>query len=112
MPAEMAPANEELIEAIIDEKWNDLMKDINRIIEWKNKTDAKIAAIEQMFSDLKDNFDKLHTAVISKVGEYDKNILEVGNEIKALEKVFSKVIPTLTDNVNELSRITNAMKKG
>lgn len=104
-------SSEDLIEAIIDEKWNELVKDINKIIEWKNKTENKISALEQKFSDLKESFDKLHQAIIGKIGEYDKNILEVGSEIKAMEKVFSKVLPVFTDNVNELSRITSRMKK-
>jgi len=105
-------SSEDLIEAIIDEKWNELVKDINKIIDWKNKTENKITSLEQKFNDLKDNFDKLHEAVIGKIGEYDKNILEVGSEIKAMEKVFSKVLPVFTENVNELSRITTRVKKG
>jgi len=104
-------SSEDLIEAIIDEKWNELVKDINKIIEWKNKTENKITAIEQKFNDLKENFDKLHEAVIGKIGEYDKNILEVGSEIKAMEKVFSKVLPVFAENVSELSRITSRVKK-
>lgn len=102
---------EELIEAIIDEKWNELVKDINKIVEWKNKTENKITSLEQQFNDLKGDFDKLHQAIIGKIGEYDKNILEVGSEIKAMENVFSKVLPVFTENVNELSRITQKMKK-
>ncbi|MEM4259990.1 MAG: hypothetical protein QXG00_02035 [Candidatus Woesearchaeota archaeon] len=102
---------EELIEAIIDEKWNELVKDINKIVDWKNKTENKITSLEQQFNDLKADFDKLHQAIIGKIGEYDKNILEVGSEIKAMENVFSKVLPVFTENVNELSRITQKMKK-
>ena len=102
---------EELVEAIIEEKWNELMRDINRIIEWKNKTETRINSLDQQFKDLKDNFDKLHSALIGKIGEYDKNILEVGTEIKAMEKVFQKVLPTFTSTVNELSRITGNLKK-
>lgn len=105
-------SSEDLIEAIIDEKWNELVRDINKIIEWKNKTENKIASLEQKFTDLKGEFDKLHEAIIGKIGEYDKNILEVGSEIKAMEKVFSKVLPVFTENVNELSRITSRVKKG
>lgn len=114
-PPNMAPmqqnvSNEELIEAIIDEKWNDLLKDINKIIEWKNSTENRITKIEQQFGDLKDQYDKLHQAVIGKIGEYDKNILDVGAEIKAMEKVFAKVLPVFTENVSELSRITDTLK--
>lgn len=103
-------SNEELIEAIIDEKWNELVKDINKVIEWKQKADAKLQVMEQRINDLKDQFDKLHQAIIGKIGEYDKNMLAVSTEMQAMEKVFSKVLPSFMDNVNELSRITDSMR--
>jgi hypothetical protein len=102
---------EEMIETIIDEKWNDLMADINKVIAWKEATDARINKMEQQMTDLKDSFDKLQQAVVGKVGEYDQHILEVGAEVKAMEKVFSKVLPVFTDNVAELARITDNVKK-
>ncbi|MBW2982774.1 hypothetical protein KY327_00555 [Candidatus Woesearchaeota archaeon] len=103
---------EELVEAIIDEKWNELVKDINTIVEWKNQAQNTIVSIEQQFNDLKAQFDKLHQALIAKIGEYDKNILDVGAEVKAMEKVFSKVLPVFTENVSELNKITKRLKDG
>jgi len=32
-------------------------------------------------------------------------------EIKAMEKVFQQILPSLTENVTELSKITKSMKK-
>jgi len=60
---------------------------------------------------MQQSFDKLHQAIIGKIAEYDKNILNVGTEIKAMEKVFQKVLPTFTENVNELSRVTRGLRK-
>jgi hypothetical protein len=101
---------EELAEAIIDEKWEEFSKNINKIIEWKNKTEAKMLSMEQEFKDLKDNFEKLHAAIIGKIGEYDQSIRNVDTDIKAMETVFKKIMPTFTDNVNELSRIVKNTK--
>ena len=101
---------EELVETIIDEKWNELVKDINKIIDWKNATENKVVALETQFKDLKQQFERLHQAVLGKIGEYDKNILGVGTELKAMEKVFSKVLPAFTDNVSELSRLVEKMR--
>ncbi|MBN1275248.1 hypothetical protein JXA12_03070 [Candidatus Woesearchaeota archaeon] len=109
-PAGSGSSVEETVEAIIDEKWNELVKDITTIIEWKNQAQNTIISIEQQFKDLKDQFDKLHQALIAKIGEYDKNILDVGAEVKAMEKVFSKVLPVFTENVAELSKITKEMR--
>ena len=106
-----ALGQEELIEAIIDEKWNDLLEDVNKIIAWKERTTTRIDQMDQKMNDIKEQFDKLHQAVIGKVGEYDQHILQVGAEVKAMEKVFSKVLPAFTENVGELSRIADTLKK-
>ncbi len=100
---------EELAEAIIDEKWKELSKNIDKIIDWKERTEAKINQLEQAFVDLKKDFESLHSAILGKVAEYDNNIVNIGSEIKALEKVFQKLLPTFTDNVNELSRVTKQL---
>jgi hypothetical protein len=104
-------SNEELVEAIVEEKWNELLKDFNKIIEWKNSTTVKIAAMEQKIEDMRHEFDKLHSGVIAKVDDYDKNISNVGAEVKAMEKVFSKVLPVFAENVSELSRIARDLKQ-
>jgi hypothetical protein len=67
--------------------------------------------MEETVKNLKDDFSGLYKAIIGKVGDYDTNILKVDTELKALEKVFSQVLPTFTANVNELSRITEDITK-
>jgi hypothetical protein len=101
---------EELVEAIIEEKWAELVRDVNKIVEWKNKVESRVSDIEIKLESLKDSVSDLNKAIISKVNDYDKHILEIGSDLKAMEKVFSKVLPAFTENVNELSRITGRMK--
>jgi hypothetical protein len=101
---------EELVEAIVEEKWNELVRDVNKIVEWKNKMEARMSEMEIKVEGLKDSVSDLSKAIISKVNDYDKHILEIGSDLKAMEKVFSKVLPAFTENVNELSRITGKMK--
>lgn len=102
---------EMIAEAIIDEKWKELTNHINKIIEWKEHTESKIDHMEQEMADMKKNFDTLHGAILGKVNEYDKNMVDLGVEIKAMEKVFQKVLPTLTESVGELSKISEDMKQ-
>ncbi len=102
---------EEVAEAIIEEKWEDLMKSINKLLEWKEEMENKMASVEQSMKDLKDNFSSLQRSVFGKVAEYDKSMKSVGSDIQAMETVFQKVLPTLTDNVNELSRLTKKAKE-
>jgi hypothetical protein len=102
---------EQLVESVIEEKWDELAKDINKVIEWRNDVETRMIKFEQKLESLREEYDKLHQALIGKVGEYDRHILEVSAEIKAMEKVFAKVLPVFTENVNELSRITQSMRK-
>ena len=102
---------QEVAEAIIDEKWQELAKDVKKIIEWKERNDERIAKVEQQVVDLRLNMDSLTKSIISKISAYDQNITDVGTEIKAMEKVFQKVLPNLTESVNKLDRMTKGVKE-
>ena len=102
---------EEIAEGIIDEKWEELMKSVDKIITWKDKADRKLERMEQKVTDLKERFETLHTGVLGKIEEYDKGIKTVGSDIKAMESVFKKIIPSFTENVGKLSRLTTKMGK-
>ena len=102
---------EELVEAIVEEKWEELVKNVNKIITWKNVMENRLSILEQRFMDLKMQFDDLNKGVLDKMADYDNNITNVGTEIKAMEQVFSKILPTFTENINELSKLTKQMKQ-
>ena len=55
--------------------------------------------------------DSLTKSIMGKIQSYDQNIVDVGTEIKAMEKVFQKVLPTLTENVNKLDRMAKGYKE-
>jgi len=101
---------EEIAEAIIDEKWNELVVNVNKIIDWKEETDRKIAAIETKIHDLSSRFEKVQASMLGKIEEYDKTMTEVGTDVKALTKVFQKVLPGFVENVGELSNIAEKLK--
>jgi len=101
---------EEIAESIIDEKWEELMKAVDKIIAWKESTDSKITKMEQKMDDLKSQFDALHKGILGKIEEYDKGIKGVSTDIKAMEEVFKKTLPTFTENIHELSRLTKHIK--
>lgn len=102
---------EQIAESIIEEKLDEVYKDIERMSDWKDTVEKRLADLESNSAKLKEDFDKLHSSLLGKIGEYDQNILNVGTEIKAMEKVFQKILPTLTDNVKQLSEITKSTKK-
>lgn len=101
----------EIAEAIINEKWEEIIPEIKGIAEWKEKIESRLQKIIDDFKSLKEQFNELHKGILSKISEYDEHIRDVGSELKAVEKVFKDVIPSFTQNVSELSRITKTLKK-
>ena len=102
---------QEVAEAIIDEKWEEFAKDIKRVIEWKERSEDRIAKLEQQVIDMRLSIDSLTKSIMGKISAYDQNIVDVGTEVKAMEKVFQKVLPTLTESVNKLDRMTKGYKE-
>jgi len=101
---------EEVAESIIDEKWEELMKAVDKIVAWKEATEAKLTKMEQKMDDLRNEFDALHKGILGKIEEYDRGIKGVSTDIKAMEEVFKKTLPTFTENIHELSRLTKQIK--
>jgi len=104
-------AIEEIAEAIVEEKWAEKKRDIDKVMEWKDEVTIKLTQLQQQIDDLKSSFDGLHKGLLGKISEYDENLTNVGTEIKAMEKVFSRVLPSLTDSVNKLQRISDTSVK-
>lgn len=102
---------DETVEKIIEEKWNSIEGNINKVLRWKEAKDTEINMLKEDIVSIADNFNKLEMKLINKISNYDKNILDVNSEIKALEKVFQKVTPTLINNVNELSKIADEFRE-
>ncbi len=100
----------ETIEKIMDEKWNEITENIKKVIKWKDRKEEEINSLRENIIELTDTISKLESKMVNRISGYDKNILDVNSEIKALEKVFQKITPTLINNVNELSRITDTLK--
>jgi len=102
---------EEIAEAIVDEKWEDLTKDVGNISVWKESVQTEVESVKQEILRLEGRLEKLQQAILGKVDDYNKTLSEVNTEMQALSKVFEKIIEPLTTNIKELSRITTDLKK-
>lgn len=102
---------EEIAESIIDEKWDELITEVKKIIEWKEKIEEKQNKIINDVEKLKEDFTVLHQGVLGRLEEYDGRMRDVGVELKAVGKVFKDVIPEFVENVKELKGITEKQKK-
>lgn len=102
---------QQITESIVEEKWDELMDKVGDLRLWKEKINNDIGSIKQEVLRTQNRFENLQKAVLGKVHDYNENIININNEMKALEKVFEKILQPLTDNVKELSQITNKLKK-
>ena len=102
---------EEITENIIDEKWEELIGEVRKIIEWKNKVEERQNKIQHDLDKMKEDFKVLHQGVLGKLEDYDTRMRDVGTELKAVGKVFKDVIPEFVENVKELSGITKHIRK-
>lgn len=102
---------QELIESIIEDRWQQVVASVGDISLWKSKVDDDLVAIKQEILRVEDRMARLQASLIGRVDEYSKTISKVGTEVEALEKVFQKIMEPLTSNIKELNRITQEMKK-
>ncbi len=102
---------EELIEQIIDEKWQDLSQDIKSILEWKTGIESSIARLDERLKAVENKVDMLYKSIIERIADYDKHISIVSGELKAMEKSFSNFLPELTKAIQALKSINNAKTK-
>ena len=101
---------EEITESMIDEKWDDLIVEVKKIVEWKEQIEDKQIKIMSDLAKLKEDFKILHQGVLGKLEDYDTRMRDVGTELKAVGKVFKDVIPTFVENVKELKEINKSRK--
>ena len=102
---------EEVAEAIVDEKWQELSSMMSNLNMWKERVSSEIDAIKQELLRVRNHQENLQNTVIGRVEGYNKNIQNISAEMKALERVFSKIMEPLTNNIKDLSRITDVLRK-
>src|SRR3989338_280830 len=102
---------QQITESIVEEKWDELMDKVGDLRLWKEKINSDIGSVKQEILRTQNRFENLQKAVLGKVHDYNENIININNEMKALEKVFEKILQPLTENVKELSKITDKLKK-
>mgnify|MGYP001613387214 FL=1 len=102
---------EEIAEAIVEEKLQEFSSTIGDINVWKERVNSEISAIKQEVIRIRNQLENLQIGMLGKVEGYNKSVLTMSSEMKALSKVMEKIIEPLSMNVKELSRITEKLKK-
>lgn len=101
---------EDITESLIDEKWEELISEVKKIIQWKNSIEDKQKKVEADLQKIKEDFNLLHQGVLGKLEDYNDNVGDLNSEMKAVGKVFREIIPQFVDTVKELKDIKDQIK--
>jgi len=102
---------EEITEEIVAEKFSEVKTKLDNIFSFKEIIENRVKNIEERIKRIESSLDKLQAAFIGKVNEFDKDIKNLGSEMRAVHGAFSKILDPLVDNVKELGRITEKIKE-
>jgi hypothetical protein len=98
---------EKIAESIIDEKWEKIKGELDDLKTWKVDLDTQVKGFKSQLDTLGKRVDDAQNAMLGKVEEYNKSLGGVNVEIMAMGKVFEKIIPQFTENVNKLSELVD-----
>ena len=104
-------AIEEIAESIIKEKWDELIKGVGDIALWKERIDIDLEGVKQELIRTQEKFENLQKSVMGKVSEYSEGVINVGTEMKALERVLEKILSPLTRSVKDLQEVSEKLAK-
>jgi uncharacterized protein YoxC len=102
---------EQIAENIIEEKFEALNAEVQKFEKWKTLIDTKVGDLSDSVKKIDARVSDTQKSIMTKVSDYNKSIKDVDVELKALTKVFEKVMPTFTTNVKELSKIVTKTKR-
>jgi hypothetical protein len=114
MPQSGGPSYQDMqaiVEQIVEEKWKEMVQNVGDINVFRARVSDDVESMKQELLRTQKRLEDLQVAVVGKVKDYNKSVLDIGNDMKALEKVFGKILEPLAMNVKELSRITKELKK-
>lgn len=100
----------EIAEQIVAEKLQKTEKQILEITAFKTETAGKISNVDERLRRIEMLIDRLQTSILGKIGEYGKNVSDLKEEMLTTQESFSKILNPLTENIEELRKITASEK--
>jgi|GEM_PF-2213071 len=101
---------EEIAEAVVSEKWEKVSKEINDMKKSTDDLSSTVNGMQERMSNLEKKMDMVIQQVLGKVEEYGRGISDVSTELKAMQKVFGTMVPTMTDNIKDLQELVDKAK--
>jgi hypothetical protein len=110
-PDMMSERTEEIVENLINQKWTELVREVQKIIDWKARMEERQMHAESDLTKLREDYKTLHEAVLGKLQQYDDRMENVSTELNAVGKVFQDTVPQFIENVKDFSHMMGKHKK-
>lgn len=105
------PAVEELIETIVSEQFERVRNEFQTVYDEIDIIADEVEDLESRVHDLEVRDDEDQEEFIQKVDEMEEHIDSYQSRIGGLEKAFQQVLPSLVDNVKELTSLVQEIKQ-
>ncbi len=102
---------EELVETIVAENFEMVEAEFENVYREIDEVKEKVEELDQRVHDLEVRDDEDQTQFIQKMDEIEDNIDSYQSRIGGLEKAFQQVLPSLVDNVRELTDLVQEIKQ-
>jgi chromosome segregation ATPase len=111
-PSQIDERIQEISEEIIAERWQEILNNIKKVVEWKNRTDERIKKIEADIENLKSQTENIQESILKKIKDYDTHITQFTSNFRAMESVFKEVLPQFTQSVQDLAEYIDELGGG
>jgi DNA-binding transcriptional MerR regulator len=101
---------ERILEEIVDERWKDVTSKFSEFESARVKNETRVDELSKRVSELSSRIDEISNVVMGKVDEYKRTMEDVDVEIKALEKVMQKLVPSMAEQVRDLKDVVGGLK--
>ena len=109
--AGMVDKIQQISEQIIEERWTDIVNNIKKVAEWKERTEDRIRNVELKLGVLTEQVKSVEESVLDRMKQYDTHVVQFSSDFKAMEMVFKDVVPKFTQGIQELSRLVDDFKE-
>lgn len=102
---------EELVETIVAENFDRVENEFENAYSEIDELNERMEELEQRVHDLEVRDDEDQTQVIQKMDDLEQDFNEYQSRIGGLEKAFQQVLPSLVDNVRDLTNLVQEIKQ-
>ena len=102
---------EEIIEAIIAERWKDFEERLNNFEKKDLQLQNQIEDIRKKIGNVENLLEVKEKTMISKLEEFGGSMENIEGRIGSIERVFKDFMPELTTNIKTMSDLVERMKK-